>query len=29
VLATVLAQSGSELVVGGEKGVGQFQARAQ
>lgn len=29
VLATVLAQSGSELVVGGEKGVGQFQAQAQ
>lgn len=29
VLASVLAQSGSELVVGGEKGVGQFQVPAQ
>lgn len=29
VLAGVLAQSGSELVVGGEKGVGQFQVQSQ
>jgi photosystem II stability/assembly factor-like uncharacterized protein len=29
VLASVLAQSASELVVGGEKGVGQFQVQAQ
>ena len=28
VLASVLAQSASELVVGGEKGVGQFQVQA-
>jgi photosystem II stability/assembly factor-like uncharacterized protein len=29
VLSSVLAQSSSALVVGGEKGVGQFQVQAQ